>query len=254
MAVSKHEAGYEDDCHRADVLITRTPMTAPCSHPRVVIDGRSLYRSGAVALYFDQPSGSSGTAAPRIKVVTSEATRGDDPGHGTEIGRGAGDEAIPPRRHHDQKDSPTMHPEEVRPRRPQPRATRHRLIRLRRTHPTPTPQIPMRRIHDAGLKSRSVLADEAHETALDVHLIGPEDARLELGVGCFERHRRALLAKPLQRRLFALDERDDDIAVVGRITARMMTVSPSWIPASIIESPLTSSAKCSRWSACPEGK
>ena len=65
----------------------------------------------------------------------------------------------------------------------------------------------------------SSAANEPDEAALDIHLVGPENARLVLGVGRLERDRRALLAQTLERRLLLLHERDDDVAVLGRLAA-----------------------------------
>ncbi len=70
-----------------------------------------------------------------------------------------------------------------------------------------------------GFDDRSIAADETNEAALDVHLVGAENAGLELGVRSLERDGRALLAKALQGRLLLLDQGDDDVAVLGGVAA-----------------------------------
>lgn len=51
-----------------------------------------------------------------------------------------------------------------------------------------------------------------------------------------------LAFQDFQRSLAFIDQRNDDFAVIGRIGFLIMTVSPSRIPASIIESPSIVSA------------
>jgi hypothetical protein len=65
----------------------------------------------------------------------------------------------------------------------------------------------------------SIAPEQSHQTTLDVDLIGAKDSRLELRIGRFERNRRALLPQPLERCFFLLDECDDDVPVLRRITA-----------------------------------
>src|SRR6187200_2127383 len=64
---------------------------------------------------------------------------------------------------------------------------------------------------------RSKPTDQPHEPALDVDLVGAEDAGLVLGVGGFERDGGALLAQALEGGLLLLDHRHDDVAVLGRV-------------------------------------
>ncbi len=116
-------------------------------------------------------------------------------------------------------------------------ATRDAARKARPDQARPTTRGSIRR----GL----IFAQEAHELALNAHPVGPENARLIGRIGGFERDRGAALAQPLQGRFFVVDERDDDVAGVGVSCFLMTTVSPSRMPASIIESPRTSSAKCS---------
>ncbi len=87
-----------------------------------------------------------------------------------------------------------------------------------------------------------IAPNEAHQLALYLDTVWREDARFVSGVRSFERDRCAFAAKTLQRRFLVVHKCYDDIAGLAVVPFRMITVSPSRIPASIIESPLTSSA------------
>src|SRR5690606_22944962 len=65
--------------------------------------------------------------------------------------------------------------------------------------------------------SRLVAPDQPYEPPLDIHLVGAEDARLELGVGSLERDRGAPFAQALEGRLLMIDQSHDDVAILGRI-------------------------------------
>ncbi len=92
----------------------------------------------------------------------------------------------------------------------------------------------------AGLAS--IFADEADQFALNAHPVGTENPGLVGWIGRLERDRCAAPAQPLQSRFFIVDEGDHDFARLGGFLFVMTTVSPSKMPASIIESPRTSSA------------
>ncbi len=82
-----------------------------------------------------------------------------------------------------------------------------------------------------------IAADQSDQLALDLHAIGSENAGLIGRVGSFKRNRRPLAAEPLQGCFLIVDQGDDDLAGLALFVFRMMTVSPSRMPASIIESP-----------------
>ena len=93
---------------------------------------------------------------------------------------------------------------------------------------------------------RSIPPEQAHHLALDAHAVGRQDPHLVGGVGRLERDRGAAAAEALERRLLVVDQGDHDVAGVGGLGAACRSaMSPSRMPASIIESPRTSSAKCS---------
>ena len=72
LAVAQHERALDDDCREAGVLISRVPIARPCPGPRLTIEGRLLYRTGAVAVYLDGKEGG-------FRLVTSAEMRGDRP-------------------------------------------------------------------------------------------------------------------------------------------------------------------------------
>src|SRR5690606_16640917 len=69
----------------------------------------------------------------------------------------------------------------------------------------------------AGAGRGSVIAPhEPDQTALHLHLVGAEDARLIGPVGGLQRDRTALLSQPLEGGFLTLDEGHDDLAGGGR--------------------------------------
>src|SRR5438270_13855587 len=60
---------------------------------------------------------------------------------------------------------------------------------------------------------------QAHEPALDLDPVGPEDAGFISLVGRFEGDRGAAAAQPLQRHFDVVDQRHHDRAVIGGIAA-----------------------------------
>ena len=88
-----------------------------------------------------------------------------------------------------------------------------------------------------GGPSRSVVADEAHEAALDLHLGGVEVLGLVGGVRRLERDAAVATAQALERGLLVAHEGDDDVAVVaggafpgltGMDLARTVTTAQSY--------------------------
>src|SRR5262249_53327842 len=62
-------------------------------------------------------------------------------------------------------------------------------------------------------------SNQSDQPALNVDLIGTEDARLIVGIGSLERDRSPLLAQAFEGRLLLLDQSDDDVAVFGGVAA-----------------------------------
>ena len=88
----------------------------------------------------------------------------------------------------------------------------------------------------------SVSPQQRHQLALHLHPIGRKDPRFVSHVARLERDRIAAPPQPLQRDLGIVHQRNDDLAGLPALILRMMTVSPSRMPASIIELPATSGA------------
>lgn len=87
-----------------------------------------------------------------------------------------------------------------------------------------------------------IAPDEADEPALDLDPVRTEYACFVSRIGGLQRNRGALATESLQGRFLVVDQRDDDIPGLAVLPFRMITVSPSRMPASIIESPLISRA------------
>ncbi len=91
--------------------------------------------------------------------------------------------------------------------------------------------------------SNSVFAQQAHKPALYLHPVGREDTGLVGGIGCFEGYR---IAAAAQARFSVASSSSTSATTISPVEAmsclRISTVSPSKMPASIIESPRTSSA------------
>lgn len=51
VALVRSPAAIDEDCRRADVLITTEMVFGACPRPRLVIDGRTLRRTGSHALW-----------------------------------------------------------------------------------------------------------------------------------------------------------------------------------------------------------
>ncbi|CAN1721793.1 protein of unknown function [Hyphomicrobium sp. 1Nfss2.1] len=71
----------------------------------------------------------------------------------------------------------------------------------------------------ADSRGASIPAHQADKAALDINLIGAEDAGLEFRIGGFEGDGGALLTQPLQGRFLMLHEGDDDVTVLGGVAA-----------------------------------
>ena len=63
--------GVEADCARADMIVSRVPVSGDCTAPRLVIDKFDLWRQGAHSLSFDQSG--------KVTVETTNGLRGDRP-------------------------------------------------------------------------------------------------------------------------------------------------------------------------------
>ena len=68
---------------------------------------------------------------------------------------------------------------------------------------------------DWTASARSIPPNQADKASLHAHPVWTEDAGLIGGVGGFERDRVAAAANALQRRLFFVDQRHDDVAIIG---------------------------------------
>lgn len=71
MAVTRHPAGLDDDCARADVLVLDIPRPRGCDKPATVIDFWALRRLGTHAVYL------AGNGGVRIETVAQY--RGERP-------------------------------------------------------------------------------------------------------------------------------------------------------------------------------
>ena len=97
-------------------------------------------------------------------------------------------------------------------RRSAPAAASKEIPTARLEHPAPFPgRVSRGRCFRCG----SVAPDKADQAALHLYAVGTEDAGLVGRVGGFQRDRRALAAEALQRRLFIVDQRHDDVARIG---------------------------------------
>lgn len=76
LAVLRHPAAMADDCESSNVLVLNVPKPPrACDHPAKVIDVFDIWREGTHALYVEE----SEDGAPRIRVETVAAVRGDRP-------------------------------------------------------------------------------------------------------------------------------------------------------------------------------
>lgn len=60
----------EDDCRRADVLVSLVPLRGPCPRPVIVVDRFDLWREGAHAIWLDEDD---------VRVATVNGLRGHRP-------------------------------------------------------------------------------------------------------------------------------------------------------------------------------
>ncbi len=74
VAFVRHPAALEEECARADIVISRLPVGRPCRKTRVSVDVIDTLERGAHALYFDGQS---------IRIETVAETRGNRPWSGT---------------------------------------------------------------------------------------------------------------------------------------------------------------------------
>lgn len=82
-----------------------------------------------------------------------------------------------------------------------------------------------------------VAADKPDKLTLNFYAVRSENTRFIGGIGSLQCDGCPLAPEAFQRGLFIIDKRNDDFSGLAVLPLRMMTVSPSKIPASIIESP-----------------
>ncbi len=138
VAVSLKPAAFADDCHLAQVVVSRFAAPDRCRETATVIDRGALKEGGAQALYL-QPDQDRRAGIPHRDRISR------DP---------AG-------------------------------------------------------LHAAG---RSVAPQQTDELALDPHPVGSEDSRFVRRIGRLQGDRSAFAPQSLQRRLFFVDESDNDVA------------------------------------------
>jgi competence protein ComEC len=68
VAVTSRAAGFDEDCRRAAIVVSRLPAPAGCASLAVVIDRDRLARFGAHALYRE---GSDAKGRPVFRVTTA---------------------------------------------------------------------------------------------------------------------------------------------------------------------------------------
>ncbi|MCF8467960.1 MAG: ComEC family competence protein [Sneathiella sp.] len=71
IAFSQNLQAVEADCVRADMIVSRVPVSRKCAGAKLVIDKFDLWRGGAHSLYFDQSG--------NVTVETANGLRGDRP-------------------------------------------------------------------------------------------------------------------------------------------------------------------------------
>lgn len=70
IALLRDGQALEEDCRRADILVSAVPVRGRCPHPRPVIDRFDLWRNGATALWVDRD---------RVRIQTVADGQGNRP-------------------------------------------------------------------------------------------------------------------------------------------------------------------------------
>ena len=70
VALMQRPDGVEDDCRRADVIVSLVPLRGACPHPVAVVDRFDLWRDGAHAIWLEPDA---------VRVLSVNGLRGDRP-------------------------------------------------------------------------------------------------------------------------------------------------------------------------------
>ncbi len=70
VALMHRPDGVEDDCRRADVIVSLVPLRGACPHPVAVVDRFDLWRDGAHAIWLEPDA---------VRVLSVNGLRGDRP-------------------------------------------------------------------------------------------------------------------------------------------------------------------------------
>src|SRR5487761_2163117 len=104
---------------------------------------------------------------------------------------------------------------------PKPRIGLWKKFTPRGCHPNPRRLMPIcapfSRKLSPNLRPRSVFAQQTHQFTLDTHPIGPEYPGFISRIGGFQRNRNPALAQAFQGCLLFVNQRDDNIARIGRL-------------------------------------
>ncbi len=71
IVYSTHTLSHVQDCHRADILISQSPLPRDCPNPKVKLGWFDFWRMGAHAIYFDEKE--------TVDVRSVNGVRGDRP-------------------------------------------------------------------------------------------------------------------------------------------------------------------------------